>query len=97
MMITVALAPLASVPRLQVTVVEPLQVPWLAVADTKLTVAGSVSVRETLSAAPGPLFRIVNPYSNDVPTATGFGDANLLSARSAPLPVPTMSVRLVNV
>jgi hypothetical protein len=37
-------------PRLQASVVVPLQVPWLGVADTKLTPGGRVSVTTTLSA-----------------------------------------------
>jgi hypothetical protein len=34
MRLTVAFAPLAMVPRLQVTVLVPLQLPWLGVAET---------------------------------------------------------------
>jgi len=53
---TVAVAGLARVPRLQVTVPVPLHVPWLGVAETKLTPPGSVSVTDTSVAALGPLF-----------------------------------------
>src|ERR1700760_2999433 len=45
---------LAIVPRLQVTVVVPLQVPWLGVADVKVVPAGRMSVTTTFAAAPGP-------------------------------------------
>src|SRR5438445_6559547 len=44
--VTVAVARLARVPRLQVTVLVPLQVPWLGVAETKLTPLGSASVTD---------------------------------------------------
>jgi hypothetical protein len=51
-----AFAPLASVPRLQVTVVVPVQVPWLGVADTKVRPAGSTSVTVTPVEFDGPPF-----------------------------------------
>src|SRR5205823_6056323 len=44
---TVASAPAARVPRSQVTVVVPPQLPWLACAETKPTPAGSGSDSET--------------------------------------------------
>ena len=53
-MVTVALAPLARVPRLQVTVVLPEQVPTLGLAETNMVPAGSASVTTTLLAASGP-------------------------------------------
>ena len=37
--VAVALAPLFRLPRLQLTVEVPLQLPWLEVAETKLTLA----------------------------------------------------------
>ena len=55
-MVTVALAPLISVPRLQVTVLVPEQLPRLAVADTKVVLPGIVSVTVTFDAEFGPLF-----------------------------------------
>ncbi len=58
--LTVACAPFARLPRLHVTTpLNSLQLPWLGVADTKLTPAGSVSVTTTLVASSGPLFVIV--------------------------------------
>ena len=45
--VTVADAPEAIVPRLQVTVAVPEQLPWLGVTVPRVTVAGSVSVRVT--------------------------------------------------
>lgn len=46
----------ASVPMLQVTVVEPVQVPAVEVAETSVTPAGIGSVTTTLVATEGPLF-----------------------------------------
>jgi hypothetical protein len=51
----VAVALLASVPKLQVIVGVP-QVPWLEVADTKVKPAGRVSDKVTPVAVVGPLF-----------------------------------------
>ena len=58
--VTVAVVPLAILPRLQVTVpVWPasgvLQLPWVDVAETNFTLVGSVSVIPTLVAVSGPL------------------------------------------
>ena len=51
-MVTVAMAPSARVPRLQVTVPDVwLQLPWLGVAETNVTSAGRVSVTTTPAAA----------------------------------------------
>ena len=57
--VIVALAPLASPPRLQLTVVVPEHEPWLGVAETKVRPAGRTSVRVTPVAALGPLFMTV--------------------------------------
>ena len=54
--VTVAVPGLLRVPRLQVTVLVPLHVPWLGVAETKLAPLGSASVTDTSVAAFGPLF-----------------------------------------
>jgi hypothetical protein len=54
--VTVAVARLARAPRVQVTVLVPLHVPWLGVTETKLTPLGSGSVTDTSVAPPGPLF-----------------------------------------
>ena len=48
--VTVAVAPFASDPSVQVTVVVPVQLPKDGVAETKVTVPGSVSVTVTLAA-----------------------------------------------
>jgi len=51
--VTVACPEFASVPRLQLTVA--VQVPWLGVAETKVTLAGTASVKVTPVAGEGPL------------------------------------------
>jgi hypothetical protein len=51
---TVAVAPAARLPSAQLTGFRPLQPPWLAVAETSVTPAGSGSVTVTPVAAPGP-------------------------------------------
>src|ERR1700682_2788020 len=55
-------AALTIVPRLQVTVVVPLQLPWVGVAETKVTPAGRMSVTATLVADPGPAFATTMVY-----------------------------------
>jgi hypothetical protein len=56
-MSSVAVAPLPIVPRLHVTIPpDSPHDPWLAVAETKVTLGGSWSVTVTLDAASGPLF-----------------------------------------
>lgn len=50
----VAVPAFATVPSEQVTVVVPLQVPWLGVTETNVVPAGSTSVTTTFSAAFGP-------------------------------------------
>ena len=55
-MLVVAELPCGRLPKLHVTVVVPLHVPWVGVAETKLTPACSVSVIFVLVAGDGPLF-----------------------------------------
>jgi hypothetical protein len=51
--VTVALPPKPwRLPRMQKTVLVPVQVPWLGVTETKLTPAGKVSVNGTLFEGP---------------------------------------------
>src|ERR1700730_17178691 len=60
LIVIVALAPLARLPTLQVTVPEAfVQVPWEEVADVKPTPVGRGSVTVTPVAASGPLFLAV--------------------------------------
>ncbi len=59
----VAVPPLAIAPRLQTTVVVPLQLPWDAVAETNVVPVGITSVTTTLLASWGPLFVTVIVYS----------------------------------
>jgi len=51
----VAVPPFARVPRLQVTVLVPVQEPWLGVLETNVDPAGSVSTTVTPVAVKGPL------------------------------------------
>src|SRR5713101_334317 len=62
------------------------QEPWLALAETKVTPAGRVSVMVTLVAPPGPLLVAVNVYVRLLPTLTGLGAPDLLSERSVAWP-----------
>src|SRR5206468_2233767 len=60
LIVIVAEAPLASAPSAQVTVPALCeQLPWLALAETKVTLAGRVSVTLTPVAPEGPLFLAV--------------------------------------
>src|SRR5260370_39369718 len=56
---TEAVVPMASVPKVQLTVVVPVQVPWLGVADTNLSPAGRTSVTVTPVELDGPLLATV--------------------------------------
>ena len=56
MMVTVAVAALASVPILHVMVVVPVQVPAVEFAETSVGPAGKRSVSVTPAAEAGPLF-----------------------------------------
>jgi hypothetical protein len=51
--VTVALPKAGRVPREQLIVLVPAQVPWLGVTETKFTVAGKVSVIVTFGAGAG--------------------------------------------
>ena len=87
-----ALEPTASPPRLQFTGPLPLQLPCVAVADTNVIPAGSVSVTTTFVAAPGPLFVAVMRYERLTPTCPGFGDAVLVKDKSALVELTTFNV-----
>ena len=54
--VIVALPPLFSAPREQITVVVPLQTPCVVCADTNVVPAGRMSVTVTADAPVGPLF-----------------------------------------
>ena len=71
---TLALAPFASVPRLQTTSGAPYKhEPWLGTAPTYSTPAGSGIVSVTLGVASGPLFLTVNERSACCPSARSPG------------------------
>jgi hypothetical protein len=87
--VTLALAPLASPPRLQVIVVVPEQDPELAFADESVTLEGSGIEKLTPLAAFGPLLVTVNVAEASLPKSTGFGKKFVaLTAKSAILVVP---------
>jgi hypothetical protein len=81
MMVTVAVAALARVPRLQLTAA--VQVPWLGVAETNVTPVGTASVKVTPVAGDGPLLVTIRVYVRLLPIPTGLGEAVLVTARSA--------------
>ena len=78
---SVALAPFARLPKLQLTAV--VQLPWLGVADTRTMPTGSVSVKVTPVAAEGPLLMMVNEKVTLFPALTVCGAAVSASERSA--------------
>jgi hypothetical protein len=79
----VAEAPTATFPRLQLMVVVPMQVPWLAVAETKVIPAGSGSVKMTPVEDAGPLLVTVIVKVTVVPWVTVLGVAVLVMERLA--------------
>lgn len=67
---TLSGAEAAKVPMLQVTVVVPVQVPLVEVAETSVTPVGNGSVTTTLLATDGPLFLAVIVYVTSSPART---------------------------
>jgi hypothetical protein len=65
-----------------VTVVVPVQLPWLAVVDLALSPDGSVSVTVTPVALPGPLFFTVSVYIRLRPALIGSAESTFVMARS---------------
>lgn len=72
----------ASVPILQVTVVVPVQVPCVEVAETSVIPLGNGSVTTTLVATEGPLFLAVIVYVTSSPARTADALATLVIVRS---------------
>src|SRR5215208_1234025 len=81
--VTMALLPAANTPRLQFTGPLPVQFPCVVVADTNAIPAGSVSATVTFVAAAGPLLVAMTRYERLTPACPGFGEAVLVSERSA--------------
>ncbi len=69
--VTVAVAPLARGPKLQLTVAVPLHVPTLVVVETHVVPAGRGSLSRTFCAVAGPLFPTVIVQVALAPTASG--------------------------
>src|SRR6266536_4366325 len=83
-MVMVAVPEAARSPRAQLTVPAVwLQLPWVAAAEAKLVLAGSVSVRTTPLAPEGPRLLTVAVYASVCPRSTGSGESTSLRARSA--------------
>ena len=82
-MVMLALAPFAILPKAQLTVVVPLQVPCDVAADRKVTLDGSVSVSVTLLAVLDPLFFTTMPYVSLANFLTGSGESVMAIAKSA--------------
>ena len=90
-----AVAPTDKLPSAQVTVDVPSQVPWVVVTGPDVMPDGKVSVTFTLVATAGPLLVTVRRYAKLNPTCPGFGDADLLKARSTLDGLITFSVTVV--
>lgn len=86
--VTVVLAPLAKLPKMQLIVAVPEQLPWSGVAETNVTPVGNTSVNTTPEASAGPLLVIVVVKVSLPPTATGSGAWIIATAKSAPTTVP---------
>jgi hypothetical protein len=84
----VAEAPLASVPREQVSGAVGVHDPCDGVADTRVRPAGRVSTRETPLAVPGPLFLTVIVKVAFAPTATLGVSAAFVTATSTATTAP---------
>lgn len=78
---SVAAAPFAKLPKLQLTAV--VQVPWLGVAETIVKPTGSASVKVTPVAGDGPPFVTVNEKVTLLPKFTVCGVAVSARERSA--------------
>src|ERR1041384_5505595 len=82
-MLMMAIPLRASEPRLHVTVVVPLHMPCVGVAEVKLMPMGRLSVTTTFVAGDGPLFVTVNRYVRFASVTPGFGEAVFVSDRLA--------------
>ena len=80
--VTVALAPLASVPRSHLMVLVPTQLPTLALTETKVAPAGRVSSTVVRGAAAGPKFATTAANVTGEPMGTELGFADALSDKS---------------
>src|SRR2546428_883856 len=75
--VTVAVAPDPSDPSEHVTVLVPAHVPWLGVADIRVTVAGKPSVATTFVPRLGPPFRTVSTYVSFARIFRGSGESEI--------------------
>src|ERR1700730_17424357 len=87
LMLIVALAPLARLPTVQVTVpAEFVQLPWLDVAETKVTPLGRVSVTVTPVAGLGPLLVATIVYTIGLLVLTVVGAVFVMDMSAVPVP-----------
>src|SRR5437667_9775372 len=85
-MVVAAVAPLFSVPRTkEITPLLLAQVPWLVVAETKVSPAGKASVTTTVLAAFGPRLVAVIAQVRLLPGFRGLGETDWPMARFATL------------
>jgi hypothetical protein len=92
----VAEFPSVTVPRLQLTGPVPLQLPWLGVLETHVTLPGKVSATMTPVAVLGPVFVTVIVYVRFSPTtSTGSGESALRIDRSADALTVVLSLSLL--
>src|SRR3989304_984023 len=82
-MVTVAVEPLVSVPRLQTTGLVPLHAPWVEAAEPKARLAGRGSVRGVFVASSGPEFVTAMVYVSASPAKTRLGVSLFATDRAA--------------
>ena len=88
----------AMVPRSQVTMPpDSLQLPWPGVADTKVTLAGKVSVRVTAVELAGPLLVTVRVYTRPWPATAGLAEEvfSIASSVTSVMAVSTTALSLL--
>jgi hypothetical protein len=95
--VIVSVAPTARTPMLQLTVALPVQVTPAGTAEdeTKVVLAGMVSVSVALVVATAPKFVTWIVYTSAPETNTGVGAAEIETARSAPVAASTSTDEVV--
>src|SRR2546426_121925 len=89
-MLTVAVLPLASPPRVAITApLDKVDAPGDELADINVTPDGRRSKTVASDTLFGPLLVTVIVYVRLVPTSTGFGEPSRFNRRSADRPVPS--------
>ena len=91
--VSVAVAPLGKLPRLQRTTGVPPQLPWLEFTETRMTSGENVSLRVTPDAAFGPLFVTFTVIGVFAPVMDETG-AERDTATSAGVPLRSLTIAL---